>query len=161
MICKSSSEYTLPMKSCPLRSCLPFMTNYSFHCNLCHHSGNTYFLRKQASKYAYTLTFLLLYRIMLCFAIVWLVLQNGIHFVPNWDRFAKHPMTSLFYKHVKHIHKGFVSSNNLKMINPNLFSADLKEMCLTALANLTWQSRNKDEHPKTMFSKDKVIHCTV
>lgn len=32
------------------RSCLPFMTNYSFHCNVCHHSGNTYFLRKQASK---------------------------------------------------------------------------------------------------------------
>ncbi|XP_077326098.1 set1/Ash2 histone methyltransferase complex subunit ASH2 [Lithobates pipiens] len=63
-------------------SCLPFMTNYSFHCNLCHHSGNTYFLRKQAN---------------------------------------------------------------------------LKEMCLTALANLTWQSRNKDEHPKTMFSKDKDI----
>ncbi|MEJ1284989.1 ASH2 like histone lysine methyltransferase complex subunit [Cricetulus griseus] len=29
-------------------SCLPFMTNYSFHCNVCHHSGNTYFLRKQA-----------------------------------------------------------------------------------------------------------------
>ncbi|XP_023372781.1 set1/Ash2 histone methyltransferase complex subunit ASH2 [Otolemur garnettii] len=28
-------------------SCLPFMTNYSFHCNVCHHSGNTYFLRKQ------------------------------------------------------------------------------------------------------------------
>ncbi|CAH2275224.1 set1 Ash2 histone methyltransferase complex subunit ASH2 isoform X2 [Pelobates cultripes] len=64
-------------------SCLPFMTNYSFHCNLCHHSGNTYFLRKQATY--------------------------------------------------------------------------LKEMCLTALANLTWQSRNKDEHPKTMFSKDKDI----
>ncbi|KAM5172737.1 set1/Ash2 histone methyltransferase complex subunit ASH2 [Mantella aurantiaca] len=63
-------------------SCLPFMTNYSFHCNVCHHSGNTYFLRKQAN---------------------------------------------------------------------------LKEMCLTALANLTWQSRNKDEHPKTMFSKDKDI----
>ncbi|XP_040202182.1 set1/Ash2 histone methyltransferase complex subunit ASH2 isoform X1 [Rana temporaria] len=63
-------------------SCLPFMTNYSFHCNICHHSGNTYFLRKQAN---------------------------------------------------------------------------LKEMCLTALANLTWQSRNKDEHPKTMFSKDKDI----
>uniref|UniRef100_A0A8C6YLQ1 ASH2 like, histone lysine methyltransferase complex subunit n=1 Tax=Nothoprocta perdicaria TaxID=30464 RepID=A0A8C6YLQ1_NOTPE len=33
-------------------SCLPFMTNYSFHCNVCHHSGNTYFLRKQASKFA-------------------------------------------------------------------------------------------------------------
>ncbi|KAG8441202.1 hypothetical protein GDO86_006810 [Hymenochirus boettgeri] len=63
-------------------SCLPFMTNYSFHCNLCHHSGNTYFLRKQAN---------------------------------------------------------------------------LKEMCLTGLANLTWQSRNQDEHPKTMFSKDKDI----
>ncbi|XP_053320413.1 set1/Ash2 histone methyltransferase complex subunit ASH2 [Spea bombifrons] len=63
-------------------SCLPFMTNYSFHCNICHHSGNTYFLRKQAN---------------------------------------------------------------------------LKEMCLTALANLTWQSRNRDEHPKTMFSKDKDI----
>ncbi|XP_075457330.1 set1/Ash2 histone methyltransferase complex subunit ASH2 isoform X1 [Ascaphus truei] len=63
-------------------SCLPFMTNYSFHCNVCHHSGNTYFLRKQAN---------------------------------------------------------------------------LKEMCLTALANLTWQSRNQDEHPKTMFSKDKDI----
>ncbi|GAB5570314.1 set1/Ash2 histone methyltransferase complex subunit ASH2 isoform X1 [Prionailurus iriomotensis] len=62
-------------------SCLPFMTNYSFHCNVCHHSGNTYFLRKQAN---------------------------------------------------------------------------LKEMCLSALANLTWQSRTQDEHPKTMFSKDKV-----
>lgn len=33
---------------------------------------------------------------------------------------------------------------------------DLKEMCLTALANLTWRSRTQDEHPKTMFSKDKV-----
>ncbi|KAB0339098.1 hypothetical protein E2I00_006321, partial [Balaenoptera physalus] len=63
-------------------SCLPFMTNYSFHCNVCHHSGNTYFLRKQAN---------------------------------------------------------------------------LKEMCLSALANLTWQSRIQDEHPKTMFSKDKDI----
>uniref|UniRef100_A0ABM5EPY2 Set1/Ash2 histone methyltransferase complex subunit ASH2 isoform X5 n=1 Tax=Pogona vitticeps TaxID=103695 RepID=A0ABM5EPY2_9SAUR len=63
-------------------SCLPFMTNYSFHCNICHHSGNTYFLRKQAN---------------------------------------------------------------------------LKEMCLSALANLTWQSRSQDEHPKTMFSKDKDI----
>ncbi|XP_069823193.1 set1/Ash2 histone methyltransferase complex subunit ASH2 [Dendropsophus ebraccatus] len=63
-------------------SCLPFMNNYSFHCNVCHHSGNTYFLRKQAN---------------------------------------------------------------------------LKEMCLTTLANLTWQSRNRDEHPKTMFSKDKDI----
>ncbi|XP_063787686.1 set1/Ash2 histone methyltransferase complex subunit ASH2 isoform X2 [Pseudophryne corroboree] len=63
-------------------SCLPFMTNYSFHCNMCHHSGNTYFLRKQAN---------------------------------------------------------------------------LKEMCLTALANLTWHSRNQEEHPKTMFSKDKDI----
>ncbi|KAG8141357.1 hypothetical protein E2320_006984, partial [Naja naja] len=31
----------------------------------------------------------------------------------------------------------------------------LKEMCLSALANLTWQSRTQDEHPKTMFSKDK------
>lgn len=27
------------------------MTNYSFHCNVCHHSGNTYFLRKQASEF--------------------------------------------------------------------------------------------------------------
>ncbi|XP_042200452.1 set1/Ash2 histone methyltransferase complex subunit ASH2 isoform X2 [Callorhinchus milii] len=63
-------------------SCLPFMTNYIFHCNMCHHSGNTYFLRKQAN---------------------------------------------------------------------------LKEMCLTALANLTWRSRTQDEHPKTMFSKDKDI----
>uniref|UniRef100_A0A7M4E093 ASH2 like, histone lysine methyltransferase complex subunit n=1 Tax=Crocodylus porosus TaxID=8502 RepID=A0A7M4E093_CROPO len=34
---------------------------------------------------------------------------------------------------------------------------DLKEMCLSALANLTWQSRTQDEHPKTMFSKDKDI----
>uniref|UniRef100_A0A3Q2EF61 Ash2 like, histone lysine methyltransferase complex subunit n=1 Tax=Cyprinodon variegatus TaxID=28743 RepID=A0A3Q2EF61_CYPVA len=58
------------------------MTNYVFHCNVCHHSGNTYFLRKQAN---------------------------------------------------------------------------LKEMCLTALANLTWRSRTQDEHPKTMFSKDKDI----
>ncbi|XP_028655647.2 set1/Ash2 histone methyltransferase complex subunit ASH2 isoform X1 [Erpetoichthys calabaricus] len=63
-------------------TCLPFMTNYVFHCNVCHHSGNTYFLRKQAN---------------------------------------------------------------------------LKEMCLTALANLTWRSRTDDEHPKTMFSKDKDI----
>uniref|UniRef100_A0A3Q3WTN2 B30.2/SPRY domain-containing protein n=1 Tax=Mola mola TaxID=94237 RepID=A0A3Q3WTN2_MOLML len=63
-------------------TCLPFMTNYVFHCNVCHHSGNTYFLRKQAN---------------------------------------------------------------------------LKEMCLTALANLTWRSRKQDEHPKTMFSKDKDI----
>ncbi|KAI5624429.1 set1/Ash2 histone methyltransferase complex subunit ASH2 isoform X1, partial [Silurus asotus] len=62
-------------------TCLPFMTNYVFHCNVCHHSGNTYFLRKQAN---------------------------------------------------------------------------LKEMCLTALANLTW-SRTREEHPKTMFSKDKDI----
>lgn len=36
------------------------------------------------------------------------------------------------------------------------FVSDLKEMCLTALANLTWRSRTQDEHPKTMFSKDKV-----
>ncbi|KAJ6658735.1 hypothetical protein lerEdw1_019895 [Lerista edwardsae] len=36
-------------------------------------------------------------------------------------------------------------------------STDLKEMCLSALANLTWQSRTQDEHPKTMFSKDKDI----
>ncbi|XP_070706561.1 set1/Ash2 histone methyltransferase complex subunit ASH2 [Pempheris klunzingeri] len=63
-------------------TCLPFMTNYVFHCNVCHHSGNTYFLRKQAN---------------------------------------------------------------------------LKEMCLTALANLTWRSRKQDEHPKTMFSKDTDI----
>ncbi|XP_031414768.1 set1/Ash2 histone methyltransferase complex subunit ASH2 isoform X4 [Clupea harengus] len=63
-------------------SCLPFMTNYVFHCNVCHHSGNTYFLRKQAN---------------------------------------------------------------------------LKEMCLSALANLTWRSRTQEEHPKTMFSKDKDI----
>ncbi|TRY88154.1 hypothetical protein DNTS_029456 [Danionella cerebrum] len=63
-------------------TCLPFMTNYVFHCNVCHHSGNTYFLRKQAN---------------------------------------------------------------------------LKEMCLTALANLTWRSRSQEEHPKTMFSKDKDI----
>nr|XP_020480788.1 set1/Ash2 histone methyltransferase complex subunit ASH2 isoform X2 [Monopterus albus] len=63
-------------------TCLPFMTNYVFHCNMCHHSGNTYFLRKQAN---------------------------------------------------------------------------LKEMCLTALANLTWRSRTQEEHPKTMFSKDKDI----
>ncbi|XP_048876494.1 set1/Ash2 histone methyltransferase complex subunit ASH2 isoform X2 [Brienomyrus brachyistius] len=61
---------------------LPFMTTYVFHCNMCHHSGNTYFLRKQAN---------------------------------------------------------------------------LREMCLTALANLTWRSRTQDEHPKTMFSKDKDI----
>ncbi|KAF4082405.1 hypothetical protein AMELA_G00151170 [Ameiurus melas] len=63
-------------------NCLPFMTNYVFHCNVCHHSGNTYFLRKQAN---------------------------------------------------------------------------LKEMCLTSLANLTWRSRTREEHPKTMFSKDKDI----
>lgn len=63
-------------------TCLPFMTNYVFHCNVCHHSGNTYFLRKPAN---------------------------------------------------------------------------LKEMCLTALSNLTWRSRTQEEHPKTMFSKDKDI----
>ncbi|KAK3550188.1 hypothetical protein QTP86_021216 [Hemibagrus guttatus] len=63
-------------------TCLPFITNYVFHCNVCHHSGNTYFLRKQAN---------------------------------------------------------------------------LKEMCLTALANLTWRSRTREDHPKTMFSKDKDI----
>ncbi|XP_061417864.1 set1/Ash2 histone methyltransferase complex subunit ASH2-like isoform X1 [Lethenteron reissneri] len=63
-------------------NCLPFITNYVFHCNICHHSGNTYFLRKQAT---------------------------------------------------------------------------LKEMCLTSLANLTWKSRTQDEHPKTMFSKEKDI----
>uniref|UniRef100_A0A8C1WWQ6 Set1/Ash2 histone methyltransferase complex subunit ASH2 n=2 Tax=Cyprinus carpio TaxID=7962 RepID=A0A8C1WWQ6_CYPCA len=63
-------------------NCLPFVTNYVFHCNVCHHSGNTYFLRKQAN---------------------------------------------------------------------------LKEMCLTTLANLTWRSRTQEEHPKTMFSKDKDI----
>ncbi|KAF3848558.1 hypothetical protein F7725_015055 [Dissostichus mawsoni] len=34
---------------------------------------------------------------------------------------------------------------------------DLKEMCLTALANLTWRSRTQDEHPKTMFPKEKDI----
>ncbi|KAJ8339490.1 hypothetical protein SKAU_G00362760 [Synaphobranchus kaupii] len=61
---------------------LPFITSYVFHCNVCHHSGNTYFLRKPAN---------------------------------------------------------------------------LKEMCLTTLANLTWRSRTQDEHPKTMFSKDKEI----
>ncbi|KAI1882567.1 hypothetical protein AGOR_G00252080 [Albula goreensis] len=61
---------------------LPFITNYVFHCNVCHHSGNTYFLRKPSN---------------------------------------------------------------------------LKEMCLTTLANLTWRSRIQDEHPKTMFSKDKDI----
>uniref|UniRef100_A0A672M2D5 B30.2/SPRY domain-containing protein n=1 Tax=Sinocyclocheilus grahami TaxID=75366 RepID=A0A672M2D5_SINGR len=66
----------------PCRTCLPFVTNYVFHCNVCHHSGNTYFLRKQAN---------------------------------------------------------------------------LKEMCLTTLANLTWRSRTQEEHPKTMFSKDKDI----
>lgn len=42
----------------------------------------------------------------------------------------------------------------------NFRVADLKEMCLTALANLTWRSRTQEEHPKTMFSKDKVsIGC--
>uniref|UniRef100_A0A8C0YF16 Ash2 like, histone lysine methyltransferase complex subunit n=1 Tax=Cyprinus carpio carpio TaxID=630221 RepID=A0A8C0YF16_CYPCA len=38
-----------------------------------------------------------------------------------------------------------------------VLSSDLKEMCLTALANLTWRSRTQEEHPKTMFSKDKDI----
>lgn len=44
------------------------------------------------------------------------------------------------------------------LFTPNLIfvSTDLKEMCLTALANLTWRSRSQEEHPKTMFSKDKV-----
>ncbi|XP_018617919.1 set1/Ash2 histone methyltransferase complex subunit ASH2 isoform X1 [Scleropages formosus] len=74
--------FTADTFSIDTSTCLSFMTNYVFHCNVCHHSGNTYFLRKQAN---------------------------------------------------------------------------LKEMCLTALANLTWRSRNQDEHPKTMFSKDKDI----
>uniref|UniRef100_A0A3B3HMH8 Ash2 like, histone lysine methyltransferase complex subunit n=1 Tax=Oryzias latipes TaxID=8090 RepID=A0A3B3HMH8_ORYLA len=74
--------FTADTFSIDTATCLPFMTNYVFHCNVCHHSGNTYFLRKQAN---------------------------------------------------------------------------LKEMCLTALANLTWRSRTQDEHPKTMFSKDKDI----
>ncbi|XP_021092475.1 set1/Ash2 histone methyltransferase complex subunit ASH2 isoform X7 [Heterocephalus glaber] len=84
IIIRSENEKLLILGIFPAasRSCLPFMTNYSFHCNICHHSGNTYFLRKQAN---------------------------------------------------------------------------LKEMCLSALANLTWQSRTQDEHPKTMFSKDKDI----
>uniref|UniRef100_A0A8C8FX06 Set1/Ash2 histone methyltransferase complex subunit ASH2 n=1 Tax=Oncorhynchus tshawytscha TaxID=74940 RepID=A0A8C8FX06_ONCTS len=74
--------FTADTFSIDTATCLPFMTNYVFHCNVCHHSGNTYFLRKQAN---------------------------------------------------------------------------LKEMCLTALANLTWRSRTQEEHPKTMFSKDKDI----
>ncbi|KAM9456512.1 set1/Ash2 histone methyltransferase complex subunit ASH2 isoform 2-T2 [Clarias gariepinus] len=74
--------FTADMFGIDTATCLPFMTNYVFHCNVCHHSGNTYFLRKQAN---------------------------------------------------------------------------LKEMCLTALANLTWRSRTREEHPKTMFSKDKDI----
>uniref|UniRef100_A0A4W5MGY7 Set1/Ash2 histone methyltransferase complex subunit ASH2 n=1 Tax=Hucho hucho TaxID=62062 RepID=A0A4W5MGY7_9TELE len=74
--------FTADTFSIDTATCLPFMTNYVFHCNVCHHSGNTYFLRKQAN---------------------------------------------------------------------------LKEMCLTALANLTWSSRTQEEHPKTMFSKDKDI----
>uniref|UniRef100_A0A8C1WHZ6 Ash2 like, histone lysine methyltransferase complex subunit n=1 Tax=Cyprinus carpio TaxID=7962 RepID=A0A8C1WHZ6_CYPCA len=37
------------------------------------------------------------------------------------------------------------------------YAVYLKEMCLTALANLTWRSRTQEEHPKTMFSKDKDI----
>uniref|UniRef100_A0A672NW35 Set1/Ash2 histone methyltransferase complex subunit ASH2-like n=1 Tax=Sinocyclocheilus grahami TaxID=75366 RepID=A0A672NW35_SINGR len=73
--------FTADTFSIDTANCLPFVTNYVFHCNVCHHSGNTYFLRKQAN---------------------------------------------------------------------------LKEMCLTALANLTWRSRTQEEHPKTMFSKDKV-----
>uniref|UniRef100_A0A4W5MLM5 Set1/Ash2 histone methyltransferase complex subunit ASH2 n=1 Tax=Hucho hucho TaxID=62062 RepID=A0A4W5MLM5_9TELE len=74
--------FTADTFSIDTATCLPFMTNYVFHCNVCHHSGNTYFLRKQAN---------------------------------------------------------------------------LKEMCLTALANLTWRSRTQEDHPKTMFSKDKDI----
>ncbi|KAK2823258.1 hypothetical protein Q7C36_019858 [Tachysurus vachellii] len=74
--------FTADTFSIDTATCLPFMTNYVFHCNVCHHSGNTYFLRKQAN---------------------------------------------------------------------------LKEMCLTALANLTWRSRTHEDHPKTMFSKDKDI----
>ncbi|XP_034085116.1 set1/Ash2 histone methyltransferase complex subunit ASH2-like isoform X2 [Gymnodraco acuticeps] len=74
--------FTADTFSIDTATCLPFMTNYVFHCNVCHHSGNTYFLRKQAN---------------------------------------------------------------------------LKEMCLTALANLTWRSRTHDEHPKTMFPKEKDI----
>ncbi|KAI9540441.1 Set1/Ash2 histone methyltransferase complex subunit ASH2 [Dissostichus eleginoides] len=74
--------FTADTFSIDTATCLPFMTNYVFHCNVCHHSGNTYFLRKQAN---------------------------------------------------------------------------LKEMCLTALANLTWRSRTQDEHPKTMFPKEKDI----
>ncbi|NXD98646.1 ASH2L methyltransferase, partial [Chaetorhynchus papuensis] len=71
--------------------CLPFMTNYSFHCNVCHHSGNRGGLRKQAT--------------------------------PGW-----------FF-----------------------FSWGGKEMCLSALAGGTWQSRTQDEGGETMFSKDKDI----
>uniref|UniRef100_A0A8C1FQ60 Set1/Ash2 histone methyltransferase complex subunit ASH2 n=1 Tax=Cyprinus carpio carpio TaxID=630221 RepID=A0A8C1FQ60_CYPCA len=74
--------FTADTFSIDTATCLPFVTNYVFHCNVCHHSGNTYFLRKQAN---------------------------------------------------------------------------LKEMCLTTLANLTWRSRTQEEHPKTMFSKDKDI----
>uniref|UniRef100_A0A8C7MJC2 Ash2 like, histone lysine methyltransferase complex subunit n=1 Tax=Oncorhynchus kisutch TaxID=8019 RepID=A0A8C7MJC2_ONCKI len=78
--------FTADTFSIDTATCLPFMTNYVFHCNVCHHSGNTYFLRKQAN---------------------------------------------------------------------------LKEMCLTALANLTWSSRTQEEHPKTMFSKDKKQICDL
>ncbi|XP_061406597.1 set1/Ash2 histone methyltransferase complex subunit ASH2-like isoform X1 [Lethenteron reissneri] len=74
--------FTAESFSIDTSTCVPFITNYVFHCNICHHSGNTYFLRKPAT---------------------------------------------------------------------------LKEMCLTALANLTWTSRMQDDHPKTMFSKDKDI----
>uniref|UniRef100_A0A4W5MIM5 Ash2 like, histone lysine methyltransferase complex subunit n=1 Tax=Hucho hucho TaxID=62062 RepID=A0A4W5MIM5_9TELE len=42
--------FTADTFSIDTATCLPFMTNYVFHCNVCHHSGNTYFLRKQASR---------------------------------------------------------------------------------------------------------------
>uniref|UniRef100_A0A8C4RDG7 Ash2 like, histone lysine methyltransferase complex subunit n=1 Tax=Erpetoichthys calabaricus TaxID=27687 RepID=A0A8C4RDG7_ERPCA len=43
------NQYSEVFSLCLHRTCLPFMTNYVFHCNVCHHSGNTYFLRKQAN----------------------------------------------------------------------------------------------------------------
>lgn len=114
-LCNGPDSFHAPVFLLLYRTCLPFMTNYVFHCNVCHHSGNTYFLRKQASMCA------------MCFnqLIIFMKLEDHNLLCFEW-------LTKWF-----------------------CFS-DLKEMCLTALANLTWRSRTQDEHPKTMFSKDKV-----
>lgn len=166
------------------RSCLPFMTNYSFHCNVCHHSGNTYFLRKQASKNklrsAAELSSGCLQRkrdlglagsgnsclvASRSYIGVQLQIKAMVHFRSNHDScFGVFWVFFFFFFHfncsfVNHLVEYPLGDTDtiLKIIFPSfLFLTDLKEMCLSALANLTWQSRTQDEHPKTMFSKDKV-----